>query len=213
MLAFLFSSTFLQWWGGGFYLLNKVFFSFKERTQETWNRRWHISAWAVYLIGLPAWLAVFAFNNNWIAVGVECGGSLSMLLGLVNAARGQYEKHKKQKKWQRRLRWAAFCTVLIGLGFSIYGFGGIYLQKQWLELGLATGFLGGTFLLAADESDKSTLLAGNKSVGYLFFILMLVSNARLQWIQGYSGLMAQQLISIPFIVDAYVTDKGGWRLA
>ena len=64
----------LQWLGGGFYLLNKVFLSFSERARTRGlpgaARRWRIAAWAIYLFGLPPWVIIFLGQRNWIAASV-----------------------------------------------------------------------------------------------------------------------------------------------
>src|SRR3954470_14263929 len=83
----------LQWLGGVFFLLNKVFFSVAEHVQVSGRdaaaRRWRIAAWAIYLCGLPPWIIIFVLSHNWIAASLEAGGAPAMLLGLVIAIRGK----------------------------------------------------------------------------------------------------------------------------
>jgi len=179
----------LQIWAGMFYLLNKIFFSRAERSQDAKKRRWKIWSWVVYLIGLPAWLVVFSQKPNWIAFGVEAGGAPAMVLGLVIALRGK----DKEPKW---LKIFALIGALVGLWYSVKVFHGVTTINQVLEFGIAIGFLAGTYLLAKENSK-----------GYLWFLLMNASNAALMGIQGYPWLALQQIISYTFVLDAYVIEK------
>lgn len=180
----------LQWLGGGFYLLNKIFLSFSERARnrgdETRARKWRIASWAVYLIGLPPWVIIFVSWRKWIAASVEASGAPAMVLGLVIALRGTT---KNLPRWLDHL--ARVCIPL-GFGYSLYDFGGITTINQWLEIGLVLGFLAGTYLLAKERAS-----------GYLWYVLMHVTAGWLMWIQGYPWLFLQQLVSLVFIVDAY----------
>jgi len=177
--------TFLQFWGGGFYLLNKIFFSRLERSSIENKRKWQISAWTVYLIGLPAWVIIFVTKHNWMAAAVEAGGAAAMVLGLVISVRGV----GKAPKW---LDFIALVSAILGIIYSLYDFGGINTINQVFELGVVVGFLCGTYLLAKQ-----------KSIGYLFFALMNGSNASLMHIQEYPWLALQQIISLCFVADAY----------
>lgn len=179
----------LQIWAGAFYLLNKIFFSRAERNQGEWKRKWKIASWAVYLIGLPAWLLVFAQKPNWIAFGVEAGGAPAMVLGLVIALRGK----ENEPNW---LNIFALLGAVLGLLYSVRIFHGITTINQVLEMGIAVGFLIGTYLLAK-ENPK----------GYLWFLLMNASNAVLMGIQSYPWLCLQQIISFAFVLDAYLIEK------
>lgn len=62
----------LQLFGGVFYLLNKIFFSAKEhainRNDKIATRKWKITAWIVYLIGLPAWVIILFGKHDWISL-------------------------------------------------------------------------------------------------------------------------------------------------
>lgn len=181
-------SGLLQFWGGFFYLLNKVFLSRAERSVGEKEKKWRVACWVVYLIGLPAWVAIFVMNRNWIAAAIEAGGAPAMVLGVVIALHGV----EREPKW---LDWVARVAVLIGVGYSLYDFGGITRVNQILELMMSLGFLFGVYLLAKRRKSRRW--------GYLCFILMNGSNATLMAIQGYPWLFIQQLISIPFVVDAY----------
>lgn len=169
-----------------FYLLNKIFFALAERNfgtaQEQFWRKW---AWVVYLIGLIPWLVIFAKEDNWIAFFVEAGGVPSMILGLVIALRGKGQ----EPAW---LNWVALMAAVVGCYVSYNDLGGFGNFTQYLEFGLAVGFLGGTFLLAKQHA-----------FGYVFFMLMNGCNAYLQYEQGYPLLVAQQVFSFCVMVYAY----------
>ena len=177
----------LQIWGGVFYLLNKIFFSRAERSKNQRLRRvWRIRSWIVYLAGLPAWVVVFISEHNWIAAGVESGGAPAMTIGLIIAWRG----HGNEPKW---LDYVAKLSVLIGLALSFYEFGGIKTLNQALELGIAAGFLMGTYMMAKDKVQ-----------GYFWLMLGNVSCASLMGLEGFFVLMAQQTVSLFFVTDAYL---------
>ena len=181
---------FLQVWGGTGYLLNKIFLWFSEYARNSGNaaraRKWRIASWAVYLLGLPPWIIIFIVWQNWIAASVEASGAPAMLLGLLTALRGTTAS---PPRWLDRL---AIVCIPVGFGYSLYDFGGLTTLNQWLEIGLVSGFLIGTYMLARE-----------RSVGYLWYVLMHVSCGWLVWIQGYPWLCLQQLISLLFIADAY----------
>ena len=180
----------LQAWGGLFYLLNKACFSQAERS-KTLNKRkmWRIRSWIVYLTGLPAWVIVFISEHNWIAAGIESGGAPAMIVGLIIARKG----HGTEPKW---LNFISKATVFLGLSLSIYEFGGIKTSNQFLELGIAAGFLMGTYLMAQDNLK-----------GYFWLMLGNVSCAALMGVQGFHILMVQQLVSLFFVTDAFLIRK------
>lgn len=180
----------LQIWGGIFYLLNKIFFSRAERSgSEQLRRSWRIRSWLVYLAGLPAWVIVFFSEHNWIAAAVESGGAPAMLVGLIIAWRGR----GKEPKW---LDYIARLSVLIGLSLSFYEFGGIKTINQILEIGIAAGFLMGTYMMAKDKAQ-----------GYFWLMLGNVSCASLMGLEGFLVLMAQQMVSLIFVTDAYLVRR------
>lgn len=184
----------LKWVGGVGYLLNKVFFSFAERMKKKSRvviaRRWRIAAWFVYLIGLPPWVILFASWRNWIAAGVELSGGPSMLLGLIIAVRGS---GKKPPRWLDR---GALFLIPIGFLYSLYDFGGFTSLNQLLEVGLVIGFLLGTYQLAKQQRS-----------GYLWFVVMHISCAWLMLIQDSPWLYRHQIISLVFILDAYLMSR------
>jgi hypothetical protein len=178
----------LQIWGGMFYLLNKLFFSKAERAvNQRHQQKWRLRAWASYLIGLPPWVLIFIAERNWIAAAVESSGVPAMLIGLSAARQGHTQFH--DYAWLDRL---AKLMIIIGLGLSFYDFGGLATLNQFLELGIAAGFLMGTYLLAK-----------SKPQGYFWLALGNISAALLMMRQGYFLLMSQQIISLSLVMDAY----------
>lgn len=188
----------LQIIGGVFYLLNKVFFSISERARNCGNqeraRSWRIAAWVVYLIGLPPWVILFIGRRNWIAAAVEAGGVPAMALGLVMAMKGQ---DYKPPVWLDRL---AILGIALGFGYSLYDFGGLTSITQYLEVGLVVGFLIGTYQLAMERPS-----------GYLWYVLMHCCCGALMGLQGYEWLLVQQVLSLVFIADAYLTRRRAQR--
>ena len=190
----------LQLWGGVFYLLNKIFLSLAERAGEKEpekRTRWRIKAWTVYLVGLPAWVIIFVQERNWIAAALESSGAPSMLLGLTTDFKKLNDlKEGKISKEETAegLGWLDLLSVvaiILGLGYSLYDFGGLNTINQGLELAVATGFLFGTYLIAKDKIS-----------GYYWFMLMNLSNAVLMYVQSYPWLVLQQIISLCFVADA-----------
>ncbi len=181
----------LQLWGGLFYLLNKVFFSRAERSKNNQSKQQsRFWAWTSYLIGLPAWVIILVSGRNWIAAAIETGGAPAMIVGPINARRGQGHA----PLW---LDHFAKLTLAIGLGLSLYDFGGLTTLSQVLELGMASGFLMGTYLLSKDKPH-----------GYFWLMLGNITCACLMGIQGNWLLLAEQVISLGFVLDAYLVQ---WR--
>jgi len=179
----------LQTWGGTFYLLNKLFFAKAERAvNQRHQEKWRLWAWSVYLFGVPPWVFIFISERNWIAAAVESSGVPSMLLGLTAAWQGH--SGVQESVWLDRL---AKLTIMIGLGLSFYDFGGLTTLNQFLELGIAAGFLMGTYFLAQ-----------NKPQGYFWLMVGNISAALLMMRQGYFLLMMQQSISLIIVIDAYL---------
>ena len=180
-------NTMLQLWGGTFYLFNKLFFAKAERAvnqqhQQKWRRR----AWTAYLIGLPPWVFIFITEKNWIAAAVESSGVPAMLIGLGAAWQGHTQLH--EYAWLDLL---AKLMIMMGLGLSFYEFGGLVTLNQFLELGIAAGFLMGTYLLAK-----------SKPQGYFWLKVGNICAALLMMRQGYFLLMTQQVISLGLVMDA-----------
>lgn len=167
------------------YLLQKVFLLIAEGDESARGRRWRISGWIAYLIGLPMWMVIFFIESDWILIFVEGGGAPSMVLGLVIALRG----HGRAPEW---LNAFAMVMTFVGIGVSLYVFGGLATLTQALELGVAIGFLFGTYLLAR-----------RNSTGWLWYLLMNGSAGTLMWMQGYPLLTLQQAFSFIVVIAAY----------
>jgi hypothetical protein len=180
---------FLQLWGGGLYLLNKIFFALAEGRQEAIKRKLRITGWAVYILGVPAWVIILVGKHDWIAASIEAGGVPAMLFGLLNAC-------QKTDNPDRNLDLIAslftYAALIFGVGYSLYDYGGITSGSQILEIGVMIGFLLGSYLLA----KKNTY-------GWLFFMLMNGSMATLMFHQGKPLLSIQQLVSLCFVIYGF----------
>ena len=87
-------------------------------------------------------------------------------------------------------------SVLIGVVLSVHEFGGIKTPHQFLELGIAAGFLMGTYMMAKDNVH-----------GYFWLMLGNISCASLMGMEGYFILMIQQLVSLIFVTDAFLVRR------
>lgn len=182
---------FFQSWGAGFFLLNKIFLSASERSVDLdVKKKWLVLSWIVYLIGLPVWVFVFISESNWIAACVEAGGAPAMIVGLYTALYGQ----EKAPFW---LDYLAKIAVVMGLCISVYDFGGVSSIRQILELGIAAGFLMGTYYLAKEKPQP----------GYMWFIVGNITCAILMGMEGFLILMIQQIVSLGFVLDAYLVNR------
>lgn len=147
-----------------------------------------------YIIGLPAWLVILAYENDWMVTFVEAGGMPSMVLGLVLALRHMDQNPSEaSQSFAQFLDYFARFSAVVGIAVSIYHLGGMSKLTQWAELGVTIGFLIGTYRLAQDHLD-----------GYLWFLLMNVSAGILMFMQGYKWLGIQQVLSLAFVIDAYL---------
>ena len=185
---------------GLFYLLNKIFFACAEISKggkRGWEKRFKISAWVTYIIGLGPWLIVFSQTDDWIAFWVELAGLPSMVLGLINSIRN---RDQEEPTW---LVYVALFITAIGCLISFQVLNGFHEFTQLLEFVLAIGFLGGTFLLCR----KNPIVEG-----YLCFVVMNASNAWLQSIRGNDLLMKQQTFSLTIMLFVYwLTQWRRWK--
>lgn len=180
---------FLQLWGGIFYLANKMLFAFSVTSAKASQRYLKMFAWSAYLVGVPAWIIILLGKDNWIAASVEAGGIPAMLLGLYNT----YHSHLKVNKLFNWIVSAStYAALVFGLAYSFVIHGGISLVSQWLELGVMLGFLMGGYMMAKNHIS-----------GWVFFMLMNLSMAALMLLQGKWILMAQQLLSLGFVIYGY----------
>lgn len=175
----------LQIWGGLFYLVNKILFAFSEGKQGKTKKNLKVSGWVIYILGVPAWVIILVDHDDWIAASLEVGAIPAMLLGLYNTIRDHKSAHKAFNSF------VAVCTyssLLFGLGYSLYVYGGVTALSQILEVCAMLGFLMGSYHLAKDSH-----------IGWLFFMLMNLSMAGLMFLQGKPILMIQQLLSLCFV--------------
>jgi hypothetical protein len=179
----------LQVWGGGLYLLNKVFFALAEGKPEATKRKLRIIGWSVYILGVPAWVVILVGKHDWIAAAIEAGGVPAMLFGLFNACQTGSTPNRNLDLFTSLITYAA---LLFGVGYSLYDYGGITSVSQILEIGVMIGFLLGSYLLAKKNS-----------YGWLFFMLMNVSMAALMLLQHNPLLSIQQLISLCFVIYGF----------
>jgi hypothetical protein len=184
----------LQAWGGLFYLLQKVFLSMAERAElQSWrNKTWRVRSWIVYLIGLAPWVVIYIQKRNWIAATLEACSAPAMVYGLV-AAWFPLLLLKDEPLWLKPIPYVALAGAF---WWSVADYGGITSVTQVLELGMVAGFLMGTYRLARDNAS-----------GYLWYILMCGANIPLLKINGQPWLVAQQVVSIGFIIDAYLSRR------
>jgi hypothetical protein len=179
----------LQVWGGGLYLLNKVFFALAEGKEEDTKRKLRIAGWIVYILGVPAWVIILISKHDWIAASIEAGGLPAMLFGLLNAYQHAASPNKHLDLITSLFTYA---SLVFGVGYSLYDYGGITSGSQVLEIGVMIGFLLGSYLLAKKNS-----------YGWIFFMLMNVSMASLMLVQNKPLLSVQQLVSLCFVIYGF----------
>lgn len=144
---------------------------------------WRKTAWAVYLLGLPFIVYMFLLKDDYLFAAIELGGAPAMLCGIIAATR-----RRAAPMW---LDWIALGAIPIGLGYSLYYFGGVTTFDQGLEIAGSAGFLIGTYLLSKDREG-----------GYNWFMLMNVATGWLLLRQGFPWFVPQQILSITFTMDA-----------
>ena len=181
----------LQIWGGSFYLTNKICFALAEGRQDHHTKRsLKLFGWLIYILGVPAWITILIIKHNWIAASIEAGGLPAMFFGLLNV----YTKNKNPNKtFDYIVSLFTYGSILLGVGYSLYDFGGIVSISQVLEIGVMTGFLFGSYLLAKNNVN-----------GWLFFMLMNGSMGALMLIQNKPILMLQQGVSLCFVVYGFI---------
>jgi len=188
---------FLQIWGGGCYLLNKMLFAFAEGRRERIRRLLRVYGWVVFLAGVPAWVIILLHKHDWIAASIEAGGVPSMLFGLYTAYKAP---QAPSLRFDRVASVFTYGFIALGIGYSLVDYGGITSLSQVLEMGVMAGFLLGSYLLAK-----------NNAVGWLLFMLMNGSMASLMFLQHKPLLGAQQLVSLCFVVYGYVASLRSGR--
>jgi hypothetical protein len=182
-------NLFLQIWGGGFYLSNKILLAIAEGRPKKSKRLFKLAGWLIYILGVPAWVIILISKQNWIAASIEVGGVPSMLLGLYNV----YNKKEVSSRYLDIIALSVtYISLALGVGYSLLEYGGINSVTQLLEIGVMVGFLLGSYFLAK-----------SKSFGWLFFMVMNRSMALLMFIQNKPILSIQQLFSLGFVAYRY----------
>lgn len=180
---------FLQIWGGGFYLTNKILFALSEGKKEQLKKKLKIAAWIIYILGVPPWVIILVGKDNWIAASIETGGVPAMLLGLYNTFHNHQRPHRM---FNRIVTFCTYSSLVFGVVFSLLHHSGITSISQIFEMGVMLGFLLGSYFMAKNDAR-----------GWLFFILMNLSMASLMFLQGKHILMTQQLVSLCFVIYGY----------
>lgn len=181
----------LQVWGGLFYLTNKICFALAEGREQTRKRRFKLTGWIIYILGVPPWVAILIMKHDWIAAAIEAGGLPAMLFGLCNVYKNSVTPNKL---FDHIASFFTYAFIVFGVGYSVYDYGGISSTSQLLEMGVMIGFLLGSYFLAK-----------NRTFGWLFFMLMNGSMGTLMIVQGKPILAFQQAVSLCIAVYAYTT--------
>lgn len=181
--------TALQIWGGSFYLINKILFALAEGKKQKIKRNLKLNGWAIYILGVPAWVTLLLSEQNWIAASIEAGGVPSMLLGLYTVYQNS---NSPNRLFDKVASFFTYGSIALGVGYSLFDYGGITSFSQILEMGVMLGFLLGSYLLAK-----------NNSTGWLFFMIMNGSMATLMLIQHKPLLAVQQIVSLSFVIYGF----------
>ncbi len=181
----------LQIWGGLFYLTNKICFALGEGKEKNRKRQLKIIGWTIYILGVPAWVAILIIKHDWIAASIEAGGIPAMLFGLYNV----YKNSEKPNSFFDIIAsFFSYAFIIFGTSYSLYDYGGITSISQLLEIGVMIGFLLGSYHLAK-----------NKAFGWLFFMIMNGSMGTLMIIQNKPILAIQQTVSLCVVVYGFIT--------
>ena len=181
----------LQIWGGLFYLTNKICFALAEGKEKNRKRQLKIIGWTIYILGVPAWVAILIVKHDWIAASIEAGGIPAMLFGLFNV----YKNSEKPNSFFDIIAsFFSYAFIIFGTSYSLYDYGGITSISQLLEIGVMIGFLLGSYHLAK-----------NKAYGWLFFMIMNGSMGTLMIIQSKPILAIQQTVSLCVVVYGFIT--------
>jgi len=185
----------LQIWGGSCYLLAKILLAAAEGIIN--GRKLRIIGWFSYLSGIPAWVIIFASNNNWVVAAIDIGSIPSMILGIVIAWKKNIQVSKAVDKF---VNFFTFFMILSGTFYSIYCFHGITAFSQILEILITFCFLFGTYLLAK-----------NNPAGWLLYSLMCICVVILMILQNKPLLALLQGISLFVVVIAYIKARNKIR--
>ena len=188
---------FLQVWAASFYLSNKVLFAIAESRDEEWKRKLKIVGWAIYILGVPPWVIIMVAKSNWMAAAIEAGGIPAMMLGLYNVIKGQPSTNRLLNQ---SIETFTYSMLALGIGYSLYEYGGISALSQVLEFGVTIGFLLGSYYMA-----KGSMY------GWLFFALMNISMGSLTLLQDKYILAFQQMMSLSFVMYGFMVARNNAR--
>ena len=178
----------LQFWGGTGYLLAKVLLVRAEFAEHDKNFR--LVGWIAYLLGLPAWVILFANKQDWIAAAMETAGVPAMILGIVTTWKQQNNPYKII---DRCIGLFTGLMIIIGVSYSIYTFNGIKNLSQILEIISIIGYLVGT-----------NLLAKRNPFAWLMYAQAHGSMSLLMYIQGKPILCMEQVISVILVIIGFI---------
>jgi hypothetical protein len=172
------------------YIAQKGLLSFYERNK---NEKLKYLSWIMLLFGVPAWVVILIYQQNYIFAGVE--GSVFPIV-IVKIFEKKIEQAEGLKTWLDRL---CNLIILIGIALSVWAF--VYgintvLMTRLLEVVTSVSFVVGTKYLSQEKLS-----------GYAWYILMHLSCGVLFAYQGYYTFLVMQIISIGFIIDAWVMKK------
>lgn len=179
----------LQVWAGSFYLINKILFALAEGKKQETKRKLKLNGWAIYILGVPAWVLILLSEQNWIAASIESGGIPSMILGLYTVYQNS---DSPNRLFDKIASFFTYGSITLGVSYSLLDYGGITSFSQILEMGVMFGFLLGSYLLAK-----------NNRTGWLFFMMMNGSMATLMLIQYKPLLAVQQIVSLSFVIYGF----------
>ena len=112
-----------------------------------------------------------------------------MLLGLHTVYQNS---NSPNRLFDKVASFFTYGSIALGVGYSLFDYGGITSFSQILEMGVMLGFLLGSYLLAK-----------NNRTGWLFFMIMNGSMATLMLIQHKPLLAVQQIVSLSFVIYGF----------
>ena len=186
--------VFFQIWGGTGYFLAKAFLVRAEFVDD--GRKARLAGWVAYLLGLPAWVFLFAGKQDWIAAAMEIAGVPAMILGVVMT--WQY-KNNPHKIIDFGIKLFTGLMIIIGVSYSVHVFNGIKTFSQILEIVSIIGYLAGT-----------NLLAKRNPFAWLLYMIAHSSMSLLMYIQGKPILCVQQIIAVILVIAGLIR---AWKKA
>ncbi len=171
----------LQLCGGTLYLLSKVFLSMADG-----NLSLRRIGWSVYIAGVPFWMAILWIKTDYIVLGLEFGGGLMLVYGLIKTFQPDAAPYTM---WDKTADGSCVILFLMALIFTINtkGFG----FHPFLEVVVASTFAVSAMLLARQDTR-----------GWYVLLLMHFATGYLMYEQQVYWLTMQQTISSLFALWA-----------